>query len=55
MVIGLKAEKANLSTANALRTMGHSVVLHEQTFHETISKEDTKEIVRRKLLEEKTL
>jgi len=35
--------------------MGHSVVLHEQAYYETMSKEDTKEIVRRKLLEELTL
>ena len=52
---GVQSAKTNLSTANAARAMGHSVVLHEQTYHETMSKEDTKEIVRRKLLEESTL
>ena len=49
---GVQSAKTNLSTSNAARAMGHSVVLHEQTYHETMSKEDTKEIVRRKLLEE---
>ena len=49
---GVQSVKTNMSTANAARAMGHSVALNEQTYFETFVKEDTKEIVRRKLIEE---
>ena len=35
--------------------MVHSVALHEQTYLETFPKEDTKDVVKRKLLEDLTL
>ena len=44
---GVQSAKTNLSTANAERVMGHSVVLNEQIYYETMSKKDTKQIVRR--------
>ena len=49
---GVQSAKTNMSTANAARAMGHSVSLHEQTYLETFAKEDTKDVVKRKLLEE---
>ena len=49
---GVQSAKTNMSTANAARAMGHSVALHEQTYLETFAKEDTKDVVKRKLLEE---
>ena len=39
-------------TTNAARAIGHSVALHEQTYLETFAKEDTKDVVKRKLLED---
>ena len=48
----VQSAKTNLSKANALRVMRHSFELLEQTYHETMSKEDAKQIFRRKLIEE---
>ena len=49
---GIQSAKTNLSTANAARAMGHSVALHKQTYLETFAKEDTKDVFKRKLLED---
>ena len=40
-----------MSTANAARAMGHSVAFYEQTYLETFAKEDTKDVVKKKLFE----
>ena len=46
---GIKSTKSDLSTANAAKSMGHSLKIHEETYLSTFGEKDAREVAAKKL------
>ena len=46
---GIKSTKSDLSTANAAKSMGHSLKIHEETYLSTFGERDAREVASKKL------
>ena len=46
---GIKSSKSDLSTANAAKSMGHSLKIHEETYLSTFGEKDAREVAAKKL------
>ena len=46
---GIKSTKSDLSTANAAKSMGHSLKIHEETYLSTFGEKDARKVAAKKL------
>ena len=46
---GIKSTKSDLSTANAAKSMGHSLKIHEETYLSTFGEKDARDVASKKL------